>query len=170
MAPFTFKIKIYLVVKVQITFLIAKKVTISIKYPDYANIFIKKNKELLKQIDINEQAIILNDGKNILYELIYSLGPIEIEILKTCIKTNLANNFIWPLKFLSGTAIFFIKKPDSSFCFCIHYLGLNILIIKNVYFLLLIGEFLDQLSQAKHFIYLNLTNAYHRIKIKESTK
>ena len=47
---------------------------------------------------------------------------------------------------------------------------LNNLTIKNWYPFLLIGESLDWLGQAKHFIQLNLTSAYHRIKIKEGNK
>ncbi len=39
--------------------------------------------------------------------------------------------------------------------------------IKNRYPLPLIGESLDRLGQAKWFIQLNLTSAYHRMRIRE---
>ena len=39
-------------------------------------------------------AIELEKGKQPSFGLIYSLRPVELEILKTYIKTNLANSFI----------------------------------------------------------------------------
>ena len=50
------------------------------------------------------------------------------------------------------------------------YWGLNNLIIKNKYPLLLIDESLDQLDQAMQFIQWNLTNAYYQIKICRGNK
>ena len=47
------------------------------------------------------------------------------------------------------------------------YWGLNNLTIKNQYPLLLIGESLDRLGRAKRFTQLDLTNAYHRMRIRE---
>ncbi len=45
------------------------------------------------------------------------------------------------------------------------YQGLNILTIKNWYSLLLIGEALDCLGQAKRFTQLNLTSVYYQMRI-----
>ena len=50
------------------------------------------------------------------------------------------------------------------------YRGLNNLRIKNRYLLSLIGESLDRLGPAKRFTQLDLTSAYHRIKIKVGDK
>ena len=47
------------------------------------------------------------------------------------------------------------------------YRGLNTLTIKNRYPLPLIGESLDRLGRAKRFTHLDLTNAYHRMRIRE---
>ena len=48
------------------------------------------------------------------YELIYNLGPVELEILKTYIKTHLKTRSIQTFKSLTGTPILFDKKPNSS--------------------------------------------------------
>ena len=65
------------------------------EYFDYNNIFLAKNAaKLLRYILINNYAIKLEKNKQPLFGPIYSLGPIELETLKTNIKTNLANNFI----------------------------------------------------------------------------
>ena len=92
------------------------------EYSDYNNVFIAENAvELLENIGINEHAIKLGEGKQPLFRLIYSLGLMEIEILKTYIKTNMANGFIRSFKYPAGTPILFDRKLDGSFCLCINY-------------------------------------------------
>lgn len=76
-------------------FLLAKKVSILIKYPDFTDVFLEKSVvELHKHFIINKYSINLEPDKQLLYSLIYSLEPVELEIVKTYIKTLLANSFI----------------------------------------------------------------------------
>ena len=63
--------------------------------------------------------------------------------------------------------ILFIRKMDGSFRLCVNYRGLNNLTIKNRYPLPLIGKLLDRLGRTKCFTQLDLTNAYHRMQIRE---
>ena len=42
------------------------------------------------------------------------MNPIELETLKTYIKTNLKIVYIWPSKSLAGAPIFFNEKLDDS--------------------------------------------------------
>ena len=123
--------------------------------------------KLSENTKMNKHAIELEEGKQPLFGPIYSLGPVELEILKTYIKTNLANGFIRPSKSSVGALIVFNRKPDGSLRLCVDYRGLNNLTIKNQYSLSLIGESLDQHGQAKQFTQLDLTNAYHRMRIRE---
>ncbi len=116
---------------------------------------------------INNHAIELVDDWKLFYGPIYSLDLVKLEILKTYIKNNLANNFIKLSKSLVGISILFDKKPDGNLSLYIDYQGLNNLIIKNPYPLYLVGESLDWLGWTWHFTKLNLTNAYHRMKIWE---
>ena len=75
--------------------LLVKKVTVLAEYSDFADVFIKKSANiLLERTGANEHAIELEKGKQPPYRPIYSLGPVELETLKTYIKTNLANNYI----------------------------------------------------------------------------
>ena len=68
---------------------------ILIEYSDYSNVFsVEYATELPKNTRINKHAIKLKEGKQPLFEPIYSLGQVELEILKIYIKTNLANGFI----------------------------------------------------------------------------
>ena len=63
--------------------------------------------KFLENIGINKHAIELEEDKQPLFRLIYSLDPIELETLKTYIKTNLANNFIRSSKSPVGIPILF---------------------------------------------------------------
>ena len=88
--------------------------------------------------------------------------------LKTYIKTHLKTRFIRPSKSPAGAPILFNKKSDDSLHLCVDYRGLNNLTIKNRYPLPLIKELLNRLGQAKRFIQLDLTSAYHQMRIKKS--
>ena len=157
--------------KAQIASPVAEKVTVPAKYSDFADVFSKKSEEVLpEQIGINKHAIKLEDDKEPPYGPIYSLGPVELETLKTYIKTNLANGFIRSLKSPVDALILFVRRPNGSLQLCVDYQGLNNLTIKNQYLLLLIGKSLDRLRQAKRFTQLDFTNAHHRMRIKEGDK
>ena len=156
--------------KPQISGLIAEEAPtkISAEYSDLMDIFSPDlATELLEHTEINTYTIDLEEGKQSSYGPIYSLGPVELETLKIYIKTNLANGFIRPSKSPAGTPILFDKKPNRSFRLCANYQGLNNIIIKNRYWLPLVGESLNRLSHAKQFTLLDLTSAYHWMRIKE---
>ena len=122
------------------------------EYSDYSNVFLAENvAKLPENTRINEYAIKLEENKQPSFRPIYNQGLVELEILKTYIKTNLANGFIWSSKSPIGVSILFDKKPDESLRFCMNYRGLNNIIIKNQYLLPLISKLLDQSSQAKRF-------------------
>ena len=90
--------------------------------------------------------------------------------MKTYIETHLKTGFIWPSKSPAGAPILFNKKPDGSFRLYVDYWGLNNHTIKNQYPLPLIVESFNRLSRAKMFTQLDLTSAYHQMKIKEGDK
>ena len=117
--------------------------------------------ELLEHTEINTHTIDLEEGKQLPYGPIYSLGPLELEILKTYIKTNLANGFIYLSKSPVDTSILFDKKPDGSLCLFVNYWGLNNITIKNWYPLSLVSESFDCLGRVKQFTQLDLTSTYY---------
>ena len=139
-----------------------------VEYSNYSNVFSAENiTELLENTGINEHAIKLEEGKQPLFGPIYSLEPIELEILKTYIKTNLANGFIRPFKSPAKAPIFFDRKPDRSLRLYVDYWDLHNITIKNQYPLPLIGKSLDRLSRARRFTQLDFINAYYRMRICE---
>ena len=165
-SPSSFLLDVHLSRRPQIFGLIAKKVLA--KYLDFADIFSPDlASKLLKHTGINNHVMELVNGQQPPYEPIYSLGPVELETLKAYIETNLANGFIRPSKSPANTPILFDQKSNSSLRLCVNYQGLNNLTIKNRYSLPLIGESLDRLGRAKRFTQLDLTSAYHRMRIRE---
>ena len=155
----------------QISGLIAKEAstTVSAEYSDFADVFSPDlASKLPEHTGINDYAIKLVDGcQQSPYGPIYILGPVELKTLKAYIETNLANGFIRPSKSPAGAPILFDRKSDGSLRLCVDYRGLNNLTIKNRYPLPLIGESLDRLGRAKRFTQLDLTSAYHRMRIRE---
>ena len=152
----------------QLASLLTKDVRILDKYSDFADVFLEEKALMLPEYSkCNEHTINLEDGKQPLYGPIYSLGPVELETLKTYIKTHLKTGFIWLSKSPVGTPILLNKKPDNSLRLCVNYWGLNKLTMKNWYPLPLINELLDRLGQAKRFTHLDLISAYHQMRVKE---
>ena len=100
----------------QIASLDVEKITIPAEYLDYTNVLSPDSAaELPKHTGINNHLINLIDDKQLPYGPIYSLRLVELEMLKTYIKTNLANGFIRPSKSSTGASILFIHKKDGSF-------------------------------------------------------
>ena len=141
------------------------------KYSDFADVFSSDLvSKLPKHTRINDHAIELIDAQQPPYEPIYSLGPVELEILKAYIETNLANGFIKPSKSPAGTFILFDRKSDGFLRLYVNYQGLNKLIIKNQYLLLLIEELLYRLGKARRFSQLDLTSTYYQMRIRKGDK
>ena len=155
----------------QIASLLTKEVKIPDKYLYFTDVFSEEKALVLpERIKLNEHAIDLEDGKQPPYGPIYSLGPVELETLKTYIETHLKTGFIRLFKSPAGAPILFDKKLDGSLCLCVNYWGLNNLTIKNRYPLPLIEKSLDRLGRAKRFIQLDLISAYHQMRNKEGDK
>ena len=165
---------VYLFWRPQISGLIDKKVPIkvSVKYSDFVDIFsLDLASELPEHTGINDHAIkLVNDYQQPTYKPINSLGPVELEMLKTYNKTNLANWFIKLFKSPAGAPILFNQKSDSSLWLYVNYRGLNNLTIKNQYLLPLIGESLNRLKRARRFTQLNLISAYYSMRICKGDK
>ena len=129
---FLLTMALYLARKAQIVLLVAEEIKIPIKYSDFSNVFLeKKALILLKAIKLNQHAIKLQKSQQPPYKPMYSLDPVELKTLKTYIKINLVNGFIWPSKSPASALILFVGKLDGSVCLCIDYWGLNNFTIKN---------------------------------------
>ncbi len=88
--------------------------------------------ELPENTSMNKHIIELIEGKQPPYGPIYTLSLVELETLKTYIKTYLKPGFIRPSKSPISAPILFNKKPDGSLRLCVNYRGFNNLTIKNL--------------------------------------
>ena len=77
---------------------------------------------------------------------------------KKCIRVN---------RFETTILILFVKKFKENSRFCVKYRDLNVIIVKNWYFLLLISKILNRLSRVKIFIKFNIIVAFNKLKIKK---
>ena len=146
-------------------------IKISIKYSDFANVFLSELPfYLFEHTGINNHAIKLVNGQQSSYWPIYSLEPVELETLKAYIETNLPNRFIRPSKSPGKASILFNQKLDKSFGLYVNYWGFNNLTIKNQYLLLLIGKLLNRLRKVRRLTHLDFTSADYQIRICEGDK
>ena len=100
---------IYLSYKALVATLISKEIGIPVKYSDFSNVFSSDSAaELLEHTRINYHPINLLNNKQLFYGPIYSLGPMELETLKTYIKASLASTFITPSNFHASFPILFV--------------------------------------------------------------
>ena len=81
--------------------------------------------ELPKYTKINDYTIKLVNDQQLPYKPIYSLGPVELETLKTYIGTNLANEFIRPLNYPQMLS-FFLIGSQTFFSGCISIIKISI--------------------------------------------
>ena len=106
----------------QVAALTSEETGIPAKYSDFSNVFSSDSAaELPEHTGINDHPINLLDDKQPPYGLIYSLGPVELETLKTYIEANLASGFIRPSKSPAGAPILFVRKKNGSLCLCVDY-------------------------------------------------
>jgi len=68
------------------------------------------------------------------------------------------------------TSVLFVSKKNDSLQLYVNYHELNRITVKNCHFLFLINEILNQLSDIKIFIKLDLKNVYHCIHTKINNK
>ena len=116
------KITIHLARKAQMALLLAKKVIVSVKYLDFANIFLEKLANvLLEQIRVNKHVIKLEKSKQPSHGPFYSLELIWFKTLKNYIEINLANSFIRLLNLSANAPILFVHKLNDSLCLCVDY-------------------------------------------------
>ena len=75
--------------------------------------------ELLENTGMNEYAIELVEGKQVPYGPIYILSPLELESLKSYIKSHLKTGFIRHSKSSADAPILFTKSPTAAFTYAL---------------------------------------------------
>ena len=133
------------------------------EYVDFEDVALEINAGILALHKAYNHDIVLELGTSPPYWPIYNLSEQELKVLWEYIKTTLNKGWIQPSTSPAGAPIIFIPKKDGSLWLCVDYCGLNSIMIKNCYPLLLVSEILDRLSSAKIYTKLDLRDAYHCI-------
>jgi hypothetical protein len=80
----------------------------------------------------------------------------------------LQKGFIWESISLADVPIFFVSKlGDTKEQLVIDYRGLNKIMVKDAYILLLASELRDRIRKAKYFTKLDQCVGFNLIRIKE---
>jgi hypothetical protein len=91
----------------------------------------------------------------------------ELLVLRKTLSEFLDKNFIKVSNSPAAAPILFIKKPGGGLRFCIDYRKLNEITCKDRYPLLLITETLRSLARVKWLTKLNVSVAFHKIRIRK---
>ena len=93
------------------------------------------------------------------------MSQTEVQALCEFLDENLHISFICPSKSAHGASILFVKKKDGSLHLCINFHGLNRIMKKDRYPLLLISDLLDAPGRAHIYTKIDLRHAYHLVWI-----
>ena len=146
------------------------KIIISKILKKFAKISNEKKIYELSTHEFDDHAINLKSNKKSLYESIYSLSEDELTVLRIYLNKHLKNDFIRSSIFAAETSILFVKKKNENLRLCVNYRNLNLLIIKNRYFLSLIDENLDRFNKIRIYTNLDMIAAYNKLRIKKNDK
>jgi len=89
----------------------------------------------------------------------------ELLVLRRTLTELLDKGFIRASASPASSPVLFVRKPGGGLRFCVDYRALNKITKKDRYPLPLIREILNNISKAKWFTKLDVTAAFHRIRI-----
>ena len=136
-------------------------------FHEFLHIFEKGKAQELPPHRTYEHSIPLKPDSASPFGPLYGMSHKELLVLKEYREENLAKGFIRHSSSPAGAPVLFVKKAESSLCFCVDYRGLNKMTIKNWYPLLLIQETLARLQKARLYTKLDLHDGYYHLRIAE---
>lgn len=96
---------------------------------------------------------------------LYGMSRDELLVLRKELTSYLSKDYIQASKSSAGAPVLFAKKPGGGLRFCVDFRGLNSITQKDRYPLPLIRETLSALGKARWLTKLDVSSAFHRIRI-----
>lgn len=95
----------------------------------------------------------------------YRYAPTQKDEIERQIQEMLINGIIRPSQSPYASLVLLVKKKDGSWRFCVDYLQLINITVKNKYPLPVVNELLDELHGAACFTKLDMRSSYHQIRL-----
>ena len=141
--------------------------SVLLEYHNYADVFSKSKANTVPPHRPYDLMINLEEGTSPPLGPIYSLSPAELTTLCEFIDEHLKSSFIHPTNSPYGALILFVKKKNGQLWLCVDFCGLNWIMKKDCYPLLLITDLLDAPKKAHVYTKINLQHTYHLVHITE---
>jgi len=135
------------------------------EYHKFLELFTKTEPMVPSPHRVQDHNIPLEEGKMPLYEPLRPLNDEKMKALKEYLDINEKRGWIRASTSPAGAPIHFVKKKDGGLCLCVNYRQLNEITVKDRTPLPLIGESLDQLSNAIYYTKLDIRDAYYNLRI-----
>ena len=143
---------------------------IPVEYHEFHEVFTEKEPTVSPPHRVQDHHIPLEEGKTPLYEPLRPLHDEKMKALKEYLDINKKQGWIRASTSPAGAPIHFVKKKDGGLRLCVDYWQLNEITVKDQTPLPLIGESLDQLSNATIYTKLNIRDAYYNLQIAKGDK
>ena len=113
--------------------------------------------------------LVKEDGKepSVPWGPLYNMSYDELLVLRKTLTEYLDKGFIRVSNSPATAPILFVRKPGGGLRFCVDYRALNKITRKDRYPLPLIQETLQRAGKAKWYTKLDVSQAFHRIRITE---
>ena len=113
------------------------------EYYEFLDVFSRQLTDTLSSHQSHDHHICLKPESQLIFEPLYDMSRDELLVLKKYLDDNLIKEFIQASFSSAAFSVLFVHKPEDGLWFCVDYRGLNTIMIKNCYSLLLVRETLD---------------------------
>jgi hypothetical protein len=109
----------------------------------------------------------LGRERNVPWGPLYSMTKEELLVLRKTLIDHFEKGWIRVSKSPAGASVLFVRKPGGGLRFCVNYRKLNEITKKDRISLPLIIETLRMMAKAEWYTKLDVSAAFHKIRIKE---
>ena len=138
---------------------------LSKEYHEFLDVFSRQLADTLPPHQPHDHHICLKPESQLIFESLYDMSRDELLVLKKYLDNNLTKEFIQASFSPAAFSVLFVHKPEDGLWFCVDYRGLNAIMIKNCYLLLLIRETLNQMSKTQYFTKLDVVTAFNKLQM-----